>query len=120
MSFTLCSSGAIVYKAGFYVNSDLAASGAVLQQLADEAEAYACNVARYDVVTNYGSLTENGKKIYQQLASDYAGKKLIYMDMSGFTNTIEAQAMIATLNDDIKQITNIIQDEKSRQYLGVS
>ena len=61
MSWTLCTSGAAIRKAGSGADVFIIASGAALADWSNEAEAMASSIARSDVVSNFGSLTANVK-----------------------------------------------------------
>ena len=119
MSFTLCTSGAIVIAAGANVNSSAATSGAILQQFSDEAEGEICENARYDAVANYTGLTSAGKLFLGQLCSNIAGMNLIKYDMSGYTGRGEAEDMINVLYDTKIKGLKLLQDDKFRTFIGI-
>lgn len=119
MSFTICTSEAIVRKAGYWVNSTAAASNALLIQLSDEAEDHLNCIARYDIVSNYSTLTTNAKKICQQFVSDYAGLNLIAYDSSGFPTQIQAQTAMDFLRDRTEQVKAMLSDNRNViKFLG--
>ena len=100
MSFTLCTSGAIVQKAGLNVNSTAAASGALLSAFCDQAEGLICAETRWDFVGNYTSVNTQVKLALQDCCSSLAAIKLINYDMSGYTSRTEAQTMLDVLKDN--------------------
>ena len=120
MAWTLCTSGAAIIKGGANVNSTIKASGSTLASWSDESEAIIANTARSDVVTNYASLTANGKQILGNLASSLVAQKMIHYDMSGFTSRAEAQTMLDILENDIRRGLKLIEDDKQKTYLGIT
>ena len=90
MSFTLCSSAAIVIKAGANASSTAKASGAILQQFSDEAEDFINAATRYDWVTNWGSAS--GSLVANAVADAtacIAATSLIAYDMSAYKSINE-------------------------------
>ena len=55
----LCTSSAIINKAGVNVNQDLAASNAIISQLIDEADGRICAETRYDWENNNSGIKPN-------------------------------------------------------------
>jgi len=117
MAFTLCSSGAIVLKAGKNVNTEIAASGAFLAQINEDAEALVCAVSRYDWITNYGSLNASSKPFLAEVVSNLAAPHLISYDMSGWDNVVEAEDAIIVLRDAALRGLSIIRDEKTVEFM---
>jgi len=120
MTWTLCTSGAAIHEAGANANSVVIASGALLKDYSDTAEALVCSQARYDVVTNYGTLTAQGKKIVQDIAASYVAQKIIKYDMSGYTTMNEAITMINILENTIDRNLKLIKDDKIKTYLVIT
>ena len=113
MSFTLCTSGAIVTKAGAGVSSTASTSGAILEQYSNEAEAFCNALSRYDWVTNYSTLTDaNTKVLLGEACSNIGGIYLISYDMSGYTTRFEAEDMINILWARTDRIINLLRDQK--------
>ncbi len=118
MSFTLCSSGAIVIKAVKHVNQDFAASGAVLEQLSDEAEGRLCAETRYDWVSNFSKIKTNFKPVLADATSAYAGAMLVTMDMSGYTNRGYAEDIINMNMDRFQKAVKFLVDDTNRTAMG--
>ncbi len=118
MAFILCSSGAIVVKAGANASSYAITSGAILTQFSNEAEGLINSMSRYDYTTNYGSLTANAKTLLGEIASNLAAIYVIQYDMSGFTTRIEAEDMINVLRDGALRGLSLIRDEKTKTFIG--
>jgi hypothetical protein len=120
MSWGLCSSLAAVRKAGANANSTITASGAALASWSDEAEAVACAEARYDVVTNWASLTAKGKEIFQALTTALIAQNIISYDMSGYTSRMEAQTMLDVLENQVGRVLGEITDKNIKTYLAIN
>lgn len=99
MSFALCTSGAIVIKAGSNVNSAAAASSALLQQYSNEAEAFICTATKYDWVANIAGVPANFKPVLADAAASIAAQSLIAYNMSGYSGRAEAEDMVNILYD---------------------
>ena len=112
MSFTLCTSGQIVMKAGANVNSDAAISGLLLSAFSDQAEGTINSMSREDWVTNYSGLNANSRQILNEIASNLGAIYLIAYDMSGYTSRGEAESMITVLRDAVLRGMSLIRDKK--------
>lgn len=120
MTWTLCTSGSAIHRAGENVDSTIATSGSALADYSDEAEARIAATARYDVVTNYGSLTSVGKKILQELAANMIAEKMINYNLSGYTTLGEGTTMLNVLKTNINELTQMIIEEKIKTYLVIT
>lgn len=120
MSFTLCTSGAIVIKAGAGVASGASISPSILEQFSNEAEGFINSATRYDWVTNYASVGSNYKPILADVASCLAACYLIAYDMSGYTSRGEAESLINVLHDKAIRIIEILRDDKVKTKMGIS
>lgn len=119
MSWTLCTSGAALNKAGANVNTTIAASGAALANWSDEAEALACSVARYDVVTNFGSLNTQGKQILQELCSSHIAQKIIGYQPEALGSS-SANLRLNILENNINTSKSLIKEDKNKTYLNIT
>ena len=117
MTETFCTSGSVKLKAG--ANAATLTS-AQYTDLINEAEDILCNIARVDLVTKYSSLTTNGKKILQAVASSMAAQKVISYNMAVFTSRGEAVQMLNVLQDEINRGIALIKDDKQKTYLGAT
>lgn len=118
MAFTLCTSGAAKNKAGANVNTTIIASGAALDNWSDEAESIAADIARYDVVTNFASLTTVGKEVLQEFTSSYIAQKIIGYEPEAI-GTSTATLRLNILENNINTAKNIIKEDKNKTYLGI-
>ena len=119
MAFTLCTSQQAKLAAGLNANSTITASVTDLNYWSEEAEDYICTAMRYDVITNYGSLTTNGKKILGQWAAKLIGQDIIAYDASGYTSRFEAELMMDNLENKAAKIEAKCTDDKHKKYLGI-
>ena len=120
MTWTLCTSGSAIHRAGANVSSTIATSGSALTNYSDEAEARISSLARYNVVTNYGSLTTEGKKILQELCANLIAEKMINYDLSGYTTLGEGTTMLNVLRTNTQEIINMIIEDKIKTYLVIA
>lgn len=100
MSYTYCTSGAIINKAGANINTTAAASSAIIQQFCDNAEGYVNVAIRYDFVANSAAISTNFKPMLAEVISSLAAIDLISYDMEA-VGRIEAQARINVLYDKV-------------------
>jgi len=117
MAFTLCSSEAIVTKAGTNVNSDAIASLALLTRLSEEAEAEICSITRKDWITAYSGLDTEVRNILDMYCSAHAGSNLITYDMGGFTSREEARLMLNFLDQRMKVAASLLRDKKVETFI---
>lgn len=110
----MCSSGAIVRKAGANANSTAIASGALLHQFSEEAESYINVASKLNFTDLYSTLNDDVKKLLDQTSSDMAASYLITYDMSGYTNIKEATTMLDFYRDRINQNIELLSKEGSR------
>lgn len=120
MSFTFCTSAHAKTKAGANANTTLTNDNTKLSAFSDEVEDILCNIARVDLITNYGSLTTNGKKVLQSVSSAMIAKRIINYDMMGYTSLAEAQTMLDILDNEEKIGIDQIKDDKVRAYLAAT
>ena len=120
MSFTLCTSGAIVAKAGVGVNQAAAASLALLTQFSDEAEGYINAATRYDWVGGYANVGTNYKPILAEAASNLAASYLVTYDLSTYTGRGEAEDILNILHDKATSAISILKEDKVKTAMGVT
>jgi len=118
MAWTLHTSGSAIATAGANANSTIIASGSTLALWSDEAEAFVCNSARYDVVSNYGSITANGKQILRSICDAYVAQKIINYEPEAI-GTTGAALRLNLLQTQIQQGISQIENDKIKSYLAV-
>ena len=119
MTWTLCTSGAIIHKAGLNANATVVASSAIMAEFYDEAEAQLNAITGYDWTTNYASVGTYFKNILADTVSDLSAMKVINYDMSGFSSRTEAQTMLDVLRDNILRNMDALKDDDKRGKMGV-
>jgi hypothetical protein len=117
MSWTLCTSGAAISKAGANANSSIVASGSILAVWSDEAEAKLNTDSRYDWVANYASVGANYKPILAKAVSDSVALNIIGYDPSGFTSRYEAQFMADMLVDDYNKCIALLSEKDVQEVM---
>lgn len=115
MSFTLCTSGSIVRRAGLNVNSTIAASGSALADYCDQAEGEVCARTRRNWVSSYSTVAADLKPALAKATAALAAMNVVSYDMSGFTSRAEAQTMLNVLRDESDKIITDIKDFKSNE-----
>jgi hypothetical protein len=117
MSYNLTTSKAIIFKAGAGVNSNAAASDAIVSKFCDLAEGQFCLLTR----TNWTDATVSAAIIagfrdsISDAVSDLAAMKLIAYDTSGYTTSFEAQYMGDLLRDNMLRIVQTLENDKGRE-----
>jgi len=106
--------------AGFMGSGVNAGFTATMQDLVGVyTEAYLCNLVKYDIVTNWGSLSA----IYKLMFSEYACRAIaieaIKYDMSGFTSRVEAEDMVNVHWAMMEKIHKILEKSDKQDFLGV-
>ena len=115
MVVTLCTSGAVVLKAGVGANEILDTE---YTQLINQAEGVIATVSRVDWVAVYSTLDINIKLILEEAASNLAGMYAIQRDMSGYTSRAEAETMLDVLNAGANRAMSLLRDDKQKTFLG--
>jgi hypothetical protein len=120
MSFNLCSSFAIIRKAGASANATAVASGALIAEYCDQAEAELFTATGYDWVTNYASINTNAKQYLAKIVAAKAAIEVINYDMGKYTKTLEATKMLDVLYDIAAQGIKTLQDINFRKKIGAT
>ena len=84
MSWTLCTSGSAILKAGINANSDLIASGSQLLILSDNAEGRVEAETRRSWVASYSGLTTPIKNALSDACSSLIATDIIAYDPTGY------------------------------------
>lgn len=116
-SWTLCTSGAIVIKAGANCNSTAAASNAILSQYYDEAESLFNVATRTNWTDKYASLNADIKNIISGGVSSKAGMLLIEYDPSGYSSLAEAQTMLDVLSDNYDECVKTVIEGNKKEFI---
>ena len=116
MSFGLATSESIVAKASINVDKTAAASGTLLEQFSNEAEAFVNMYTRFDWTGNSAKLFANASAAIQEAVSNLAGSQLMIFDTTGFL-TDEIQNNLNFLNFKTFKILDLINDDPSRKFV---
>ena len=99
MSWTLCTSGSAILKAGTHANSTIVASGSLLADLSDMAEGRITAETRKTWVSGYSGLNTQIKGALSDVCSSMIALNIIAYDTTGYL-TREADTLM-NLNDEI-------------------
>lgn len=119
MTWTLCTSGAAIDKAGANTNSTIIASGAALANWSDEAESLASAIARFDVVTNFASLEAEGKQILQEFCASHIAQKIVGYEPEA-VGLASATLRINILENNINTAKTLIKEDLNKTYLKIT
>ena len=114
MSYTYCTSAAIIIKAGANVNSTATGSNIIIKQFCDNAEGYLNVATRYDWTAASAAITAsypNYKPMIADVISSLAAIDMINYDMESIGRN-EAQARINVLYDRATTGINYIKQLK--------
>ena len=118
MSFTMCSSEAIIWKAGANVNSTIAASGAFIKLAADEAESFINSAIRINETDEIATMSDKTKWIFSEACSEKAAITLIKYDMGGYNSREEALSMIDVSNDIIQKDIALLRNKETTTFVN--
>jgi len=118
MAFTFTTSGACIKTAGVNVNATIILDVTQLEDWSDKAESDICAEARYDCITNYATLTANGKNILGKIEDAMVAQKIIGYEPEAI-GTIGASLRWNMLQNDVAQGMNKINDGKIKKYLAI-
>lgn len=103
MTITLCTEQNVLDKAGVGINADLAASGAWIDRLINEAEGVVISETRRDWITDYASVPNGVKEILREAVSAKAAKQAVNYDTSGFFSRQAAEVTLDVLDDEFRR-----------------
>ncbi len=87
--------------------------------LAAQAEAYLSNLVKYDIATNWASLSTVYRQMFSEWAARYCAKVLIAYNMAGFTSRQEAENMINVHVYRMDKIEEILRDASVQDFMAV-
>ena len=97
MSWTLCTSGSAIIKAGANVSSTITNYGTnktAIDKFSDEAEGYIVQQTHMDWRVDYSSLPTDVQNALSNICSSLIAIQFITYDMSGYTRLGEAVTML--------------------------
>ena len=111
MSWTLCTSGSAVAKAGVHCNS-ISGSAVTMATWSTEAEGRIEGITRRSWVSNYTSLPTGVKGILSDVCSSLVAMKIVAYDPTGYLRR-EADLLMNSNDDIAKTGMNELKDFKS-------
>ena len=118
MAFTIVTVAEMQFMAGENVDAtgDVTANH---QFLHDYAAGFLSSITKFDLITNFGSLTANFKFLFTEWAARFAGVQLILFNPAAYTSLIEAEDMITYHTYRMQQIEKILDDSSVQDFQGV-
>lgn len=83
------------------------------------AEAYLCNLVKYDIVTNWDSLNATYKKMFSEWAARFAGNQLIIYNPADYYDLIAAEDSMTYHLYRMQQIEKILENSSIQDFLKV-
>lgn len=118
MSFTLCTSAAIIARAGDGASPSVVASGALLALFCDEAEANLAAETIRDWVTVYSSVPANYKPLLSRIVACDAAMMIINYDASGFAGGLaDAQTKLDFLRDTVTRGLTVLKEDRAKNFI---
>ncbi len=119
MAFTIVTVAEMQFMAGENVDAtgDVTANH---QFLHDYANAYLSNLLKFDVLTNWATITANYKNILTEWAARYAATALIFYNVSGYPGSLKEATIMTNLHlFRMEQIREILEQADVQDFLGV-
>ena len=113
---TLCINADVVKKAGIYCSGAYATSETYTNVAIPMAEGFICAQARYDFVTNSGSVSVIGKQFLKNVCSSLAALDVLKWDMGVYPSRT-AETMIDMNNTIAVEGINLLKDDKYRDFV---
>lgn len=113
MSWTMCTSGAAVAKAGVNASSVAVTSGALMGQWSDEAEGYIEAATRRSWVANFSGLPTGVKAALGNVASSLIANKMINYDTDGYYPLRAAETTLDVNDNIVNDGIRVLKDFKS-------
>ena len=132
MSWTLCTSGSAIVKAGANASAILCSGSGIVQntdgktgaqclaEFSDEVEGTICTKTRYNWVSNYSSITSQFKPILAELSSDLIAMKIMGYDLSGWGSKNEYLTMLNILKDNSDKCFDALEKDEIKKKIGAT
>ena len=119
MAFTIVTVAEMQFMAGENVDAtgDVTANH---QFLHDYANAYLSSLVKFDILTNWATITANYKNLFTEWAARYAGMQLILFNTTGYGSLQEAEDMVNVHAYRMFQIERLLQADGVQDFLGVN
>lgn len=118
MVATMCTSLAVMRKAGENVDSTGSSSGALIEQFINAAEGQAVAKTKLNLLTNYSLLSTSGAKyILEDYTSSAAAVSLIDYNMGSYNSQAEAQTMLDVNKDIVNGYNKLFEDTDYTKFI---
>lgn len=107
MSWTLCTSGSAIVKAGVHANATLKAGNADIDKISEEVEGRIARETNNDWVANHTKLSTAIKNVLSDTASAMAGNDILCYDNTGYIAREADMIMnknIDVINKNLKEL----------------
>lgn len=118
MTETLCTSGAVIHRAGAGASSTVTASGAWMTELINQAEGCIAAETLVDWVASYSGLNSNFKKVLENACATRAAIMVISYDSKNYVNTPEAAYIINVLWAEYARSIQVLKDPTVAKAIG--
>lgn len=121
MSFTLCTSGAILWKAGYGADwtGVCANSYAILTDFADKAEARLSGYMNRDLVSLYSTISTNFKPLISDTVAVLAAIDVANYNPLNYPTSLIFQTTLDLLTDDLNRNLKVLQDDNLKSTMGI-
>lgn len=116
MSWTICTSGNAILKAGINANADVKSGATDIESYSTEAEGFIAGQVHTDVVTNFSTLPTVMQATLEDWCSSLIAMDIISYDPTGYL-TREAD-MLMNKNDD--RVNRALTKLKNKEFLKFS
>ncbi len=120
MAFQLCSSLAIIDKAGAGASGAITSSYAIMKRFSEQAEGVINAVSRFNWTdaASRGIISDEVKGILADAASNIAAISVVTADMTGYNTRIEAEDIINVLRDAKLMNLGLLKDQKRVKFIN--
>lgn len=112
MSWTFCTSGAAIAKAGALANATIVADVTNLALWSDQAEGRICMKCKTDFITNWNSLDTPIQNALAEAEACLVAINIINYDLEGYSGIEESSTMVDVLKDTYEDIIINLRDDK--------
>lgn len=117
MTATLCQSAAVMVKAGVDAHAN-ALTEAQWTQIIDEAQGFLCGQAKYDFVSNWGTISGMcAAPMVSDACASLAAVSLINHDLNGYATTTKGQTALNVNYAKVQEIVNLLRDSKFLEFV---
>jgi len=104
-----------VYKRQVYLRAQDARP---VETLINQAESVINTICRENFITNYSTLSDDKKKILEEVASNLAAMYMINYDFASFTSRVEGEDMINVLRDGVLRGLSILKKQENQDFIN--